>query len=796
VSTEPTVFVCDESPEGERVGAVLRARGYSVADVSHERLVERVSVQQPSLVICEVETDAGLEVLRQLAGGPHWPRIHAIGVGDRTRALAEHAEELRQITVSTFERPVDTYALLRRVEALLGAPRTQPSVMPPSRWSGPPDSSGAPAGARPSPRPGTRGRAAPSSEPRISDPPPRPDSITAGRPLPETDLSPELEDVLRRAEQRLGLPSSLPSMGPGRMTPEEELEALLPADILAALDEPLDAEDDEDEELEASSRGSEASRAGSDVGSAGGTGTANTPIQARLAGTGPGTGESTGASAEDNLPQPSTRPSLAGGDATDLPPSEPPWTGPRFATLPARPSTFPPVVVTLEPAEKMPTARPGPEQRRTPPDPVFQRRSLAESTEPPPPSVPAAPGVPGGEELATETPTPPPAASASTQPPYSRRTADADPSLRTGPVSARDQTAAQDPEEVPEVPAALGPGDAVRVLAHLVRVRYSGAVAFEDPAGIHRVVLREGDFVTAASGVEQESLLGFLVQRGALAPEAAARLGRRIPQFGRHAGAALIAHGQLRQDELWPVLRAHAEWLIGRTLTIERGAASLESEVPVRLKSEPAVFGGATGAEVLVEVVRRVVPPDVATERLGSAQARLGEGRYAALLGECGLPDHELGLVERGRESTLGGLLEKARAPDFAAVVYALVELGVLERALPEVRPVPPRSPRRVFDELDEVAQRARILARKALVEDGDYFAILGVSRSATAYDIRRAYLDLKRELEPARALTPSTADLRDDLDLILEVLDEAYDILRDQTRRERYRRALEAGPG
>ncbi|MFC1642542.1 DnaJ domain-containing protein, partial [Myxococcota bacterium] len=98
-------------------------------------------------------------------------------------------------------------------------------------------------------------------------------------------------------------------------------------------------------------------------------------------------------------------------------------------------------------------------------------------------------------------------------------------------------------------------------------------------------------------------------------------------------------------------------------------------------------------------------------------------------------------------------------------------------------------------DELDEEAQRTRILARKALVEHGDYFAVLGVPHSATAYDIRRAYLELKRELEPARALTRNTADLRDDLDLILEVVDEAYEILRDHTRRERYRRAITAAP-
>jgi hypothetical protein len=329
----------------------------------------------------------------------------------------------------------------------------------------------------------------------------------------------------------------------------------------------------------------------------------------------------------------------------------------------------------------------------------------------------------------------------------------------------------------------------------LVRARYTGAAAFEDAAGIHRIVLREGDFVTAASGAEPESLVAFLRQRGALGAEVAERLERRIPQFGRHAGAALIANGHLRQDELWPVLRAHAEWLIGHTLLITRGAVSLEDEIPVRLKAEPAVFGGTTGAEVLVEVARRVIAPEQAIERLGSKKVQLVAGTYGALLGECGLREHELKAVEASQGASLGELLEGEPAADFAAVVYTLVELGVLDRVVPELRPtpIPPRRTR--LDDLDELAQRARILARKALVEEGDYFAILGVSRTATSYDIRRAYLELKRELEPVRALTSKTADLREDLDIILEVLEEAYEILRDPNRRERYRRALEAAP-
>src|SRR6185312_906595 len=99
------------------------------------------------------------------------------------------------------------------------------------------------------------------------------------------------------------------------------------------------------------------------------------------------------------------------------------------------------------------------------------------------------------------------------------------------------------------------------------------------------------------------------------------------------------------------------------------------------------------------------------------------------------------------------------------------------------------------LDPLDEEAIRQRVRARLALVEDGDYFSLLGVARGATGYEIRRAYLELRRSFEPGRVLTAATADLAADVRLVAEVLDEAYEILREPHRRERYRRAIEAGP-
>src|SRR6185295_18807525 len=102
------------------------------------------------------------------------------------------------------------------------------------------------------------------------------------------------------------------------------------------------------------------------------------------------------------------------------------------------------------------------------------------------------------------------------------------------------------------VPLALSPGATISALASAIRTRFTGAMAFEADEGIRRVVLREGDFVTAASGVHAESLVAFLAGRGDL-PEDVVRLAHKLPPFGRRAGAALIAHGHLAQDELWPV---------------------------------------------------------------------------------------------------------------------------------------------------------------------------------------------------------------------------------------------------
>lgn len=333
------------------------------------------------------------------------------------------------------------------------------------------------------------------------------------------------------------------------------------------------------------------------------------------------------------------------------------------------------------------------------------------------------------------------------------------------------------------------PAPALEGLAVAIRERRSGAVAQQDAGGIRRIVLTDGDISTVASSIEHESLAQFLHERGDYSQEVLSHLGA-IPAFGRHAGAALIARGFLQQEELWPVLRAHAEWILGNAVLSDQ-PTQLETTIPARLAEEPAVFGGAAGTEIYLEAVRRVFSPEQAFERLGSGDLALGHGRYKNLMGEAAISPEEqqLALAVVGRP--LAPFY--SRYPDALPLLLAFCQLGVLSSG-GDALPLPQTDHTVRNREIDEEAFLTRLSARCALIEEGDYFTILGVTRSASGYEIDRAHGELLREYADEK-LTPRTLHLREELSQLRDTIDEAHLVLRDDVRRQRYRAALEALP-
>jgi hypothetical protein len=804
VAREPssTVFVSDPSAEAEKIAQTLRGAGYVVVDVPMSMLIARVAVQRPRVILVDADTEGALDAVGRLRELPDAEGIDIVFLGKEGVALSNVEDAMAHEGSGFFTRPVDIPALARKIESLTGGPsRDEPpraSTPPPSLPSQRPSIANLPPASM---------RAGP--ERPSSRPPSRPPGPTSQHPQPatqdilapshatqsareaarrvvslQTPLSRELETLLAEAEQRIGTQSMQDVLPP---SPEEEIEAVLPAEILSSLDEPIDEEDEDDLEMGRGQGGDmHGSGAPGPITSAGRNIEQSEPGDSSQAKThgGPHGSVTTGTRAGPSIidtghrvdtgpsgfltPQRDTgggsiSPITSGTGSAPLTSSAgaPPFTGASGAPFPGS--------MGGDLAAVSDRVSSGPPTEYGEPPRGGQGSQLLSST---------LGSLQGGPEL--------PGMFTSGQPASLGRS--------------------QKAESVPppaQVPSVLGPNDGPLVIARAIALRATGALCIESPEGVRRAVIREGDLVTAASGVDSESLLAFLGARGDLPREVVQQLAGKVPPFGRHAGAALVAHGHLRQDQLWNVLRAHAEWILGRAMLVARGTALIEPEPPGRLRGEPSVFGGSTGAEVLVEVVRRVIAPSEAIERLGGVAARIGEGESASLLSECALDAEERDLVGRMLGATVGEIVQVAAEADFASVVYALALLGVVD----VIRSVGPSratgqpatgnaAPSQVEpDALDDEAIRARVRARIQLVDEGDYFALLGLSREATGYEVRRAFLELRRVFEPSRILTPRIADLADDVRKIANVLEEAYEILRDNVRRERYRRAIAEGP-
>jgi CheY-like chemotaxis protein len=82
---------------------------------------------------------------------------------------------------------------------------------------------------------------------------------------------------------------------------------------------------------------------------------------------------------------------------------------------------------------------------------------------------------------------------------------------------------------------------------------------------------------------------------------------------------------------------------------------------------------------------------------------------------------------------------------------------------------------------------RARLLARYAPVENGDYFAVLDVGRDASAADLRRAHERIIRQTA-SDSLDPGVArELAAEIEAIRAVAAEALRVLSDENLRPRY---------
>ena len=333
-----------------------------------------------------------------------------------------------------------------------------------------------------------------------------------------------------------------------------------------------------------------------------------------------------------------------------------------------------------------------------------------------------------------------------------------------------------------------GLSDAAMLLAKMFAQASTGRIAFRRDDIEKVVFFDQGRPVFASSSEPRDRMGELLVREGKITASQYERCQAVVAESGRRMGEILVDFGYLKRRELLPAVRRHVEDIVYSLFGWDRGTYHVViEETPsaerIRLSRHPAAL--------ILEGIRRKLDRSSLERQIGSPSTVIEVPDRERLGGIINLGD--LAPEERGALAAFDGQSDLASVARVAGVdvadvlplAWGLCVLGLATARRTDTE-VPDESSALV-GETDLAIDRERVRARWQLVSEADYFALLGVRRDATAFEIRRAYQAARRDFAQDSFPNDLRRELAQELDDIAHVLDEAFRVLRDDRLRLTY---------
>jgi hypothetical protein len=365
------------------------------------------------------------------------------------------------------------------------------------------------------------------------------------------------------------------------------------------------------------------------------------------------------------------------------------------------------------------------------------------------------------------------------------------------PADEREETTGRRRSISREPPARgeLGDIDVATLMGRLLQSRFTGRVQFRRGPAEKAIQFEDGRPVFAVSNLPHDRMGDLLYREGKITREQQQRARDLVVESGRRMGEILVEIGFLKPRELLPAVRHHIEDIVYSLFAWDSGEFAIAAGEPtserIRLTRHPAA--------IVLEGVRRKYGPEMLEVRLGSPTAVVAvrsQRQLGAIAAVADLSPSERAVIQKlDGERTMQQVGDAAQADQVVALqlAFGLIALGVAEvvdhgTAAAERPPVRSRS---LVGETDIAIDRQRVLAKHALVHEADYFTLLGVRRDATSFEIRRAYEAARRDYASGGFPAELQRELAGELGEINRLIDEAYQVLRDEQVRRSYQSNL-----
>ena len=332
-----------------------------------------------------------------------------------------------------------------------------------------------------------------------------------------------------------------------------------------------------------------------------------------------------------------------------------------------------------------------------------------------------------------------------------------------------------------------GPNEVAVLFTGIWRKQVSGRVDFHHQ-DIHKVVYFErGSPVETFSNQRFDKIEDFLYREGKITRAQYQSLRLRNIQGSRRIGALLVAEGQLKPEELFESVRGHIkevcasvfEW---QQATYQFREEEIDEDQKVRLRDDPRslIIEGIRRKYLLPRLMTVVGPPSTLLKPLADGQ----------------LDAELLGLEARERQAVrmLDGtrnIEEIVFSTGLGPLAIYQVMAGLLTLDLVQVLVRGNEGYNLDGSSSADLLDRRRLEDKVEQTRGQDYFTILGVSRQATPYEITQAHKKQIQEYAPTNFSDAVCNQYKRELIEIERVLDDAYDVLQDDSLRLAYARNL-----
>ncbi|MFH0902831.1 MAG: DUF4388 domain-containing protein [Pseudomonadota bacterium] len=344
----------------------------------------------------------------------------------------------------------------------------------------------------------------------------------------------------------------------------------------------------------------------------------------------------------------------------------------------------------------------------------------------------------------------------------------------------------------------LASEDMAALITRLHRERFRGRVCFRRDGAEKAVFFEDGRPVFATSSLPYDRMGDLLYREGKITREQYAKSRDVMTDTGRRMGEILVEMGFLKKRELAQAVRRHLEDIIYSLFAWESGdyeasPGDWAQNERIRLSAHPvALAHEGIRRKLGIERLRAKIGPATATiEPFGSDEIAEAVARIDLLARERQVIDLSNG------HNTIAEVVAAVHLDETAVyqLAYWLVALK-LARVVDKGSPMSITKITSSGDSSEAQPQwiagdltidRARILAKYAQVTEGDYFAVLGVRRDATSFEVRRAYEAARYDYAEESFSPDIRSELEGEIREIGFVLEEAHRVLRDDRVRAAY---------